>query len=100
MQHLPQALVETVVTPLLQRLTAFCWDLPASEAHHHSRPFGLLTHSLEVATHALVAFTQSSLWWQKAPDPAQRHRMQPHWRLGTACAGLLHDLGKVFDVTV
>jgi hypothetical protein len=100
MQHLPQACVATVMTPLLHRLTAFCWDLPASEAHHHGRPFGLLTHSLEVATHALVTFTQSSLWWQKAPDPAERHRMQPHWRLGTACAGLLHDLGKVFDVTV
>jgi hypothetical protein len=79
---------------------AFCWDLPASEAHHHSRPFGLLTHSLDVATHALVAFTQSSLWWQHAPDPAQRHRLQSHWRLGTVLAGLLHDLGKVFDVTV
>jgi hypothetical protein len=26
--------------------------------------------------------------------------MQPHWRLGTALAGLLHDGGKVFDVTV
>ena len=32
--HLPQALGETVVTPLLHRLTAFCWDLPASAAHH------------------------------------------------------------------
>lgn len=97
---LPQALVTQTVTPLLQRLTAFCWDLPASEAHHHSRPFGLLTHSLEVATHALEAFTGSSLWWAKAPDPAQRHCMQDRWRLGTACAGLLHDMGKVFDLTV
>jgi hypothetical protein len=99
-RHLPQALEQAVVLPLLQRLTAFCWDLPASEAHHHSRPFGLLTHSLEVATQALVAFTQSSLWWQQAPDPAQRHRMQPSWRLGTALAGLLHDVGKVCDMMV
>jgi hypothetical protein len=99
-RHLPKALEQAVVLPLLQRLTAFCWDLPASEAHHHSRPFGLLMHSLEVATQALVAFTQSSLWWQQAPDPAQRHRMQPAWRLGTALAGLLHDVGKVCDMMV
>ena len=94
-RHLPQALEQAVVQPLVQRLIAFCWDLPASEAHHHSRPFGLLTHSLEVATQALVAFTQSSLWWQQAPDPAQRHRMQPHWRLGTALAGPCTTWGRL-----
>jgi hypothetical protein len=89
-----------IVVPLLPRLVAFCWDLPASAAHHHSRPFGLLTHSLEVAAHGLAAFSQSSLWWAKVPDPAQRHRTQEHWRLGIALAGLCHDLGKVFDMTV
>ena len=99
-QHLPQAAIQKTALPLLHRLVGFCWNLPASEAHHHSRPFGLLTHSLEVAIHALEAFTQSSLWWTKAPDPAERHRTADRWRLGTALAGLLHDLGKVFDVTV
>ena len=97
---LPRAVVPQIVLPVLHRLVAFCWDLPASEAHHHSRPFGLLTHSLEVAQQALTTFAQSSLWWTKAPDPAQRHRTEGSWRLGTALAGLLHDGGKVFDVTV
>ena len=97
---LPQAIVAQTLLPILHRLVAFCWDLPASAAHHHSRPFGLLTHSLEVAQHALRAFSQSSLWWATVPDPAQRHRTEGHWRLGTALAGLLHDGGKVFDVTV
>jgi hypothetical protein len=99
-QHLPRALGQQTVTPLLHRLVALCWDLPASEAHHHRRPFGLLVHSLEVATQALETFTQSSLWWAKAPDPAARHRTADRWRLGTALAGLLHDLGKIFDVRV
>jgi hypothetical protein len=97
---LAPVLVTTVVTPLLTRWVALCWDLPASAAHHHSRPFGLLTHSLEVAAHALTAFTHSSAWWRKVPDPATRHRTQERWRLGTALAGLLHDGGKLFDVTV
>ena len=98
--HLAPALVQAVLTPLLARWVALCWDLPASAAHHHSRPFGLLHHSLEVATHALTAFTHSSAWWRKVPDPATRHRTQERWRLGTALAGLLHDGGKLFDVTV
>ena len=93
-------MVAHTLLPILHRLVAFCWDLPASAAHHHSRPFGLLTHSLEVAQHALRAFSQSSLWWATVPDPAQRHRSEGCWRLGTALAGLLHDGGKVFDVTV
>jgi hypothetical protein len=97
---LAPALVQAVVTPLLQRWAALCWDLPASAAHHHSRPFGLLHHSLEVAIHTLTAFTHSSAWWRKVPDPATRHRTQERWRLGTALAGLLHDGGKIFDVTV
>jgi hypothetical protein len=97
---LPRAVVPQTVLPVLHRLVAFYWDLPASEGHHHSRPFGLLTHSLEVAQQALTTFTQSSLWWTKAPDPAQRHRTEGCWRLGTVLAGLLHDGGKVFDVTV
>jgi hypothetical protein len=99
-QHLPQHLIQQTVTPFLHRLVTFCWDLPASEAHHHSGAFGLITHSLDVAAHALVAFAQSSVWWTKAPDPAQRHRMHSRWLVGTALAGLLHDMGKVFDVTV
>jgi hypothetical protein len=97
---LAPVLVTTVLTPLLERWVALCWDLPASAAHHHSRPFGLLQHSLEVAIHALTAFTHSSAWWRKVPDPATRHRTQARWRLGTALAGLLHDGGKLFDVTV
>jgi hypothetical protein len=97
---LAPALVQAVLTPLLARWVALCWDLSASAAHHHARPFGLLHHSLEVAMHALTAFTHSSAWWRKVPDPATRHRTQERWRLGTALAGLLHDGGKLFDVTV
>jgi len=56
---LPRAVVPQTVLPVLHRLTACCWDLPASEGHHHSRPFGLLTHSLEVAQYALSTFMQN-----------------------------------------
>ncbi len=97
---LPQAVVSQTLLPVLHRLVAFSWDVPAPAAPHHGRPFGLLTQSLEVAQQALTAFTQSRLWWAKAPDPAQRHRTEGCWRLGTALAGLLHEGGTVFDVTV
>jgi len=97
---LPQAVVAQTLLPVLHRLVAFCWDVSASEAPHHDRPFGLLTQSLAVAQHALTALTHSRLWWAHAPDPAQRHRTEGCWRLGTALAGLLHEGGTVFDVTV
>src|SRR5947209_1396730 len=97
---LPQAVLAPTFLPVLHRLVAFCWDVPASEAPHHGRPFGLLTQSLEGAQQALTAFTQSTLWWAIVPDPAQRHRTEGCWRLGTALAGLLYESGTVFDVTV
>lgn len=99
-QHLPQQALECVWMPVVRRAVAQCWDLPASEAHHHSRPFGLVTHALEVAAHGLDALIRTTLWWAKASDPAERHRAKLPWRVGTAYAGLLHDLGKMFDVTV
>ncbi len=96
---LPQAVVAQTLLPVLHRLVACCWDVPA-ETPPHDRPFGLLTQSLAMAQQALTTFTQSRLWWAHAPDPAQRHRTEGCWRLGTALAGLLHVGGTVFDVTV
>ena len=97
---LPQAVLAPTFLPVLHRLVACCWDLPASEGLHHDQPCGLLTQSLAVAQQALTALTQSRLWWAKVPDPAQRHHTEGCWRLGTALAGLLHTSGAVFDVTV
>jgi hypothetical protein len=92
--------VQPLVRLVLERLLVMAWDLPASEVHHHSRPFGLFQHSLEVATAALVAFERTTLWWQYTPELVQRHQMEPYWRVGTALAGLLHDGGKLLDCTV
>jgi hypothetical protein len=92
--------VQPLVRLVLERLLTMAWDLSASEIHHHSRPFGLFQHSLEVATIALAAFERTTLWWQHTPDLVQRHQMEPFWRVGTALAGLLHDAGKLLDVTV
>src|SRR5712691_11276061 len=96
---LPLAVVAQTLLPVLHRLVACCWDVPA-ETPPHDRPFGLLTQSLAMAQQALTTFTQSRLWWAHAPDPAQRHRTEGCWRLGTALAGLLYENDTVFDLTV
>src|SRR2546428_921947 len=96
---LPQAVLAPPFLPVLHRLVTFCWDLPAAPPPH-DRPWGLLTQSLAMAQQALTAFTQTRLWRATVPDPAQRHRTEGCWRLGTALAGLLHTGGTVFDVTV
>ena len=96
---LPQAVLAPTFLPVLHRLVTFCWDLPAAPPPD-DRPWGLLTQSLAMAQQALTAFTQTRLWWATVSDPAQRHRTEGCWRLGTALAGLLHTGGTVFDVTV
>ena len=96
---LPQALGAQTFLPVLHRLVAFGWDLPAAPPPY-DQPCGLLRQSLDSAHQALTSLTQSRLWWAYAPEPVQRHRTEGHWRLGAALAGLLHASDTVFDVTV
>jgi len=54
---------------------------------------------VEVAARGLDTLVRTTLWWAKAPDPAERHRAKLPWRVGTAYAGLLHDLGKIWELS-
>jgi hypothetical protein len=85
---------EASVRRLLRTLAVWVLDLPASESNHHAYPFGLLDHLLEVAVAAAAPYAYwpgrslQTTWWD--------HRVL---RL-LAVTGLLHDLGKVFNVEV
>lgn len=63
-------------------------SLPASERHHHSWPFGLFEHSLEVALGTLLGITAA----------ARRSVLVGQLVAPTLVVALLHDVGKVFDV--
>jgi Putative helicase len=70
----------------------FVQQLPASEAHHHAGPGGLLTHGLEVV-HEALKLRRGRL----IPLGASAETLattQDLWTFATATAALLHDLGK------
>ena len=89
---------EAFLRDFLSPLVLWVMDLPASESNHHSYPNGLLDHSLEVALAVLADC-----------GPKMRHKYYEKFGLprGYICAlrlsvvlGLLHDIGKVFNVEV
>jgi hypothetical protein len=90
--------IEVWIRDLLTPLTLWVMDLPASESNHHAYPHGLLDHMLEVA---LAATTECASklgpdhWQGKMSERAFGQAL----RLSMAL-GVLHDIGKVFNVEV
>lgn len=66
--------------------------IPASQAHHHAVPGGLLIHTLEVIEHALTLRQQYKLplFADQDKQEAERHV----WTFAIFVAALLHDAGK------
>lgn len=77
----------------LERYAALVQQFPASEAHHHSYPGGMLDHGLEIVAYAL-RLRQSHLLPVGAPPESQAAQAEA-WTAGTAYAALLHDVGKI-----
>jgi hypothetical protein len=77
----------------VRRLAAWTYFLPASEHHHHTTPYGLFKHSLEVAQHLVSGYISSG---RGSVDPDERGRD----RLMLFIIGITHDLGKIYGVVV
>ncbi|MFK1437611.1 MobH family relaxase [Pseudomonas aeruginosa] len=77
----------------LERYAELVQQFPASEAHHHAYPGGMLDHGLEVVAYALK-LRQSHLLPAGAPPEDQAHQAEA-WTAACAYAALLHDIGKV-----
>jgi hypothetical protein len=89
-----RALVDRVAS----RFAAYVGDLPASEKSHASQEYGLLDHSLEVARATVGELVRPS--FRVSEDPAANYREQPVWAYSGFVLGLLHDLGRLFDLDV
>lgn len=79
-------------TPL-ERYAALVQQFPASEAHHHAYPGGMLDHGLEIVAIALK-LRQAHLLPAGAPPESQAAEAEA-WTAGVAYAALLHDIGKI-----
>lgn len=89
---------EEWIRDLLTPLTLWVMDLPASESNHHAYPHGLLDHMLEVALVATIEVSSRmgpDHWGGDLSERAYGRAL----RLSMAL-GVLHDIGKVFNVEV
>ena len=78
--------------PLLRSVAEWCQAFPASESHHHARPFGLLDHTLEVATLALRL--RRGVLLPEGASAETIAQLQDRWTYAVLAAALIHDLGK------
>ncbi len=78
--------------PVLHAYALFVQLLPASEAHHHAHPGGLLQHTLEVIDYALSYRRAYMLPIGAAPEKV--NELRHVWSFGTLLAAAFHDVGK------
>ncbi|UJB64424.1 TraI domain-containing protein [Acidovorax sp. YS12] len=79
-------------TPL-ERYAELVQAFPASEAHHHAYPGGMLDHGLEIVAYSLK-LRQSHLL-PIGSSPEDQAAQSEAWTAAVAYAALLHDIGKV-----
>jgi integrating conjugative element relaxase (TIGR03760 family) len=77
----------------IERYAVLVQDFPASDAHHHAYPGGMLDHTLDVVAYALK-LRQSHLLPVAAPPETQAFQAEA-WTAGIAYAALMHDIGKI-----
>lgn len=90
--------VDRLLMPLITRVITLVNVLPASESHHHSGVCGLFAHSIQCAS-AAIAGAERQLLGDKA-TLRQRYQDRPRWLVAAGVMGLIHDVGKVFDMDV
>ncbi|EIU4788353.1 MobH family relaxase [Pseudomonas aeruginosa] len=79
-------------TPL-ERYAELVQAFPASEAHHHAYPGGMLDHGLEIVAYSLKLRQPHLL--PIGASPEDQAAQAEAWTAAVAYAALLHDIGKV-----
>lgn len=77
----------------LQRYADLVQQFPASEAHHHAYPGGMLDHGLEIVAYALKL--RQSYLLPSGTKPEDQVVQAEAWTAAIAYAALLHDIGKI-----
>jgi integrating conjugative element relaxase (TIGR03760 family) len=77
----------------LQRYAELVQQFPASEAHHHAYPGGMLDHGLEIVAYALKL--RQSYLLPTGTTPEDQVVQAEAWTAAIAYAALLHDIGKI-----
>jgi len=88
----PRSHLESLFHTTIVSYAGFVQQLPASEAHHHAGPGGMLDHGLEVVTNALTL--RRGYLLPQGAEPERLARSQDLWTYAVFTAALLHDVGK------
>jgi hypothetical protein len=80
------------VEPIYQELLKVAWEFPASRDRHHAERFGLIVHSLNVYTLALVHWPEH---FSTPPNAKISWAEKVKVYLLLTCLG--HDLGKILE---
>lgn len=90
---------ELTMRDVYVRFAEFAQLMPASESDHHSGHGGLFRHSVDVAFWA-TRLAENKVFAMDR-EPRVRKQLEFRWRIATALAGLLHDVGKaIVDIKV
>jgi len=84
--------VESDLIPIMQGYADFVQMLPASEAHHHAQPGGLLQHTLEVVDFALTY--RRSYMLPKGEGAERVNELKHVWTMAVILVSMFHDIGK------
>ena len=100
LDHLPLAKedLNKLIMPVIYKLFSYGNLLPASENHHHSGLGGLVVHSLQCAA-ACVSLAENKTFYT-ATTQLIDHNNKMRWIVAAGIMGLLHDIGKLFDIRV
>lgn len=90
--------INKLIMPVIEKVIAYQGLLPASEYYHHSGLGGLLVHSLQCAAFC-ISFAESKMF-DTALTQQDNHNNKICWSVAAGLTGLLHDIGKLFDVRV
>lgn len=88
----PEAHWNALYRTLFESFGAFVQQLPASEAHHHSGPGGMLAHGLQVTLSALTL--RRGVLLPSGASAEELAEKQDVWTYAVGTAALLHDIGK------
>lgn len=83
--------------PAIDTYIELCQLAPASVAHHHAGPGGLIAHTLESVDMALRL--RKPLVLPRNADPDTTAHQEHIWTYAVFCAVLLHDNGKLATTT-
>lgn len=90
--------INKLIMPVIERVIAYQGLLPASEYYHHSGLGGLLVHSWQCAAFC-INFAESKSFNTSLTQQVN-HNNKICWLVGACLTGLLHDVGKLFDLKV